>query len=364
MKKKNKIFLYYYINKMKIGIIDDYLKTRPKKINKFLQDNGDKKIIKIQVCRVPLNKAIEKVLSILTLGKSEKLKKNYNYDNMFHLYMSITLENDKEYIIEKNQVVQIIPKKSVKKSNCADSMNTNFTVKDLIEDSEKNYSRIYRYSSHEDNCQKFISTLLNNQGINKFDDFIMQYHVKDILKGNTRKLTQITTDFAGLLKRITGAGDNEEKEIMKEYNLILKDFEKKLGNNSTFNTDLDKIARKHLGNKFHGVYSSDKIPKLNELKPYAIINLDNSKQPGSHWVGLAFDRKMNGGKDLVVYDSFGRKTKKILPDAYKKFNGSGHTIKDTDYDAEQKKSEKNCGQRSLAFLVYYNKHGKDKALII
>lgn len=152
----------------------------------------------------------------------------------------------------------------------------------------------------------------------------------------------------------------EEKEIEKEYNIILEDFKKVLGNDTTFSSDLEKIGYKKLGSRFAGVFPSDKIPRLNQLKKYAIVNLDNSNQPGSHWVAVAYDDKSN---DLVVYDSFGRSSKKILPSIHEKYGGS-YKILDTDYDAEQKTNEDNCGQRSLAFLSYFNKNGKDKSLKI
>lgn len=150
----------------------------------------------------------------------------------------------------------------------------------------------------------------------------------------------------------------EEKKIIEEYNKILKDFENILGNDTTFNTDLQRIAIKKLGSKFSGVYPSDKIPRLNELKSYAIINLDNSSQPGSHWVAVAYDKNTD---KLVFYDSFGRSSKKILPSLHAKFGGS---ILDTEDDAEQKMKEDNCGQRSLAFLSYFDKNGLEKSLKI
>ena len=113
-----------------------------------------------------------------------------------------------------------------------------------------------------------------------------------------------------------------------------------------------------LGNKFKGVYPSDKIPKLNKLQPYAILNLDNSSKPGSHWIAVAYDDNNN---NIVVYDSFGRNSQKIIPNLY---NAYGGRVIDADYDSEQRIKEDNCGQRSLAWLVIADNDGIDDAIMI
>lgn len=130
------------------------------------------------------------------------------------------------------------------------------------------------------------------------------------------------------------------------------------GNKSTYMNDLDRVGRKLLGVKFKGVFPSDKIPKLNDLKPYCVLNLDKSTQPGSHWVALS---KINGKNSCILYDSFGRSNKKIMPNLVNSKNGK---ILDSDRDAEQKISESDCGARSLAFLVVLDKYGVDVAKLI
>lgn len=147
----------------------------------------------------------------------------------------------------------------------------------------------------------------------------------------------------------------EEKEIEDKYNSILQYMKEILGNESTFSNDLETVGYKLFGSKFKGVFPSDKIPQLDSLKRYAIINLDNSKQPGSHWIAIAYD---DSDDSLLVYDSFGRKSTKIIPNLNQLYGGR---FDDTDYDAEQRIKEDNCGQRSLAWLMVYDKMGKQSA---
>lgn len=138
----------------------------------------------------------------------------------------------------------------------------------------------------------------------------------------------------------------------REYLKILKLIEDALGKDSTTNTELDKVGKYVLGDKYVGTFSSDEIPKMKH-GDCCIVNLDDSSKGGSHWVGLYKDKN-----DVIVYDSFGRKSDKILKPV---FNGNGKVL-DTDYDAEQSETEFNCGQRSISALIYCYKYGPDKLL--
>ncbi len=152
---------------------------------------------------------------------------------------------------------------------------------------------------------------------------------------------------------------NKKQIAEKLYNQKLKEIEKyHVGDKTTFLSQLNGAGKKLLGVKFKGVYPSDKIPKLNDLSPYCILNLDSSKEPGSHWIALAKNQDKN---HTIVYDSFGRHNNKIIPNL--KFSGNGRII-DSDRDPEQKPKETNCGARALSFLCIHDKYGEDVAKLI
>jgi hypothetical protein len=129
-----------------------------------------------------------------------------------------------------------------------------------------------------------------------------------------------------------------------------------IGNSTTFQGELEKASIKLLGRLFKGVFPSDKIPPLNDLKPYAILNLDRSDEGGSHWVAIARE-----GNITYLYDSFGRKGSKIIPSLFHSGNGR---IVNTDLDKEQKESETNCGARSLSWLLFFDRYGAKNAVLI
>jgi hypothetical protein len=145
-----------------------------------------------------------------------------------------------------------------------------------------------------------------------------------------------------------------EKRANKIYNITLQEIEKMMGKNSTtFSDELHTLGKKLLGEKFVGVYPADKIPKLRDGQ-YVIANLDEHDMPGSHWIGIVKDNK-----NFLIYDSFGRPGKSIIPTLI----GRGKLI-DTDLDAEQNEKEDNCGQRSIVSLFIHKYFGKDMYMLL
>jgi hypothetical protein len=142
------------------------------------------------------------------------------------------------------------------------------------------------------------------------------------------------------------------------YDAILsKIVEPLIGNKSTYQHELESACIKLLGIEFKGVFPSDQIPVLNDLKKYAIINLDRSTESGSHWVGIAYHNNK-----ILVYDSFGRETVKIMPALFR--SGNGSSIFDTENDPEQTQNETNCGARAAAWLLLFEHYGWEQAMKI
>lgn len=142
----------------------------------------------------------------------------------------------------------------------------------------------------------------------------------------------------------------------KLYNKYLKEIEElhTKHNSTTYLTELLGHGKKLFGVKFRGVYPSDKIPKLNNLQPYCILNLDKSNETGSHWVALC----RNSDGTCIFYDSFGRHHTRIISNL--ELSGNGRIV-NSEKDKEQRISETNCGQRCLAFIKLLHMWGPDVA---
>ena len=150
-----------------------------------------------------------------------------------------------------------------------------------------------------------------------------------------------------------------EKKAVEAYNKYLnKEVYPLIGDKTTYLTQVHGAGKKLLGVKFKGVFPSDKIPKLNDLSPYCVLNLDKSSEPGSHWIALA---KTKGNNEMMVYDSFGRHYKKIIPLLDQSGNGR---ILNSDLDSEQPLKATDCGARCIAWLMVYDKLGPTYAKTI
>jgi len=151
--------------------------------------------------------------------------------------------------------------------------------------------------------------------------------------------------------------DKDEIYANQLYNSILKQVVEPItGDQSTYLNELSAVGRKLLGIHWKGVYPSDKIPKLNGIKKYSILNLDRTGEPGSHWIAIAKE-----GKKTWVYDSFGRSHAKIIKNL--QYSGNGRIV-NTQLDAEQDVLESNCGARCLSYLVLHHGWGSKYSRLI
>lgn len=119
-------------------------------------------------------------------------------------------------------------------------------------------------------------------------------------------------------------------------NTIIENFLGVFGTDTTTNFQLIRWAKLLKIQNFHYAMS-DEVTGLPKSKLYAIINFQNSKQPGSHHV--AYCIKDN---EAYYFDSFGFYPPKEIEHFYKPLNIS-------DYETQPYNTNM-CGQLCLLFL--------------
>ncbi len=186
-------------------------------IRTFINKFGNYKIIAINVCRKPIQKYIEITAELITLGKFNKKKQELNYDKLFHLYLLLTLTDNKENInisLEKNEVVQIKPIYTINDTDCMkvdinknikrrssfsteDKLSSGTFIEFLNNEIKAQGDNFWIYDSIELNCQNFVKNLLinNNLGTNKIFTFIEQ-DVSNLIIKPVQKITRFITDLA------------------------------------------------------------------------------------------------------------------------------------------------------------------------
>lgn len=181
---------------------------------KIMESYGDKVITKIVIQRAPIKTVpVDALMNLITNGNFNKSLKEFGYDKLFHLFMIITLEDQTEISLEKNETIQM--KKSPTKSDF-ETINVNLsgkviTLNELMEKTSNLMgNKFFPYNPINNNCQDFISSVMKAIGLNTsaIDTFVNQpvdklfetYDKSGKLTSWMSKITQLGTKM-NFLKR-------------------------------------------------------------------------------------------------------------------------------------------------------------------
>lgn len=186
--------------------VDKALNTRPGQVDKLLNMYGDNKISKITILRKPIQSGVKKFINFVTKGSFESAQKQMNYDEIYHLYVNFTLDNGKVVGIEKNARVNTklngFPLTGISPSNMLEVSGKNIPLRQFIEAGEKSQgANFYRYNATSYNCQQFINSMMNANGITGTSAFTMQDASKLINSAGLSKGAKVVTDIAALAER-------------------------------------------------------------------------------------------------------------------------------------------------------------------
>ena len=187
------------------------------KIINILEKYGDMKIKSIRIGRRPINSLVEKAFNIISLGKWSQLREQYYYDKLFHLFLIITLENGTVISFEKNSIVTMTvndERCSMKDVDCMnldympDSITLNQLARKPLERVGK--EKYFNYDPFSQNCQAFISLLLNTFGLltPKVKEFVYQdiSEIVEKLPFYVKYIAKAVTDIDATISKVTGAG--------------------------------------------------------------------------------------------------------------------------------------------------------------
>ncbi len=208
---KPPIFPEYAKNKAieKVGkYIDNTLISIPDNIYSLLNKYGNNIIVDISVCRKPIDKLNKMLLHIATYGTLINKLKQYNYDDIFHLYMNIKLDNGLVFGVEKNEVVKIQIGGFYQNQTSVCKQVSNPPRIDLNtfwrNGEAKGGKNFYKYDFAVNNCQKFVNDLLTGNGINELKDFVLQKISEILSDKNIQNIGNKITDVAAIYNKVTG----------------------------------------------------------------------------------------------------------------------------------------------------------------
>jgi len=203
--------------------IDNYTYDQQRLIN-----NNSNNIIKnIYIYRKPIQNIIKQSLNVLSFGKFLNNLKKSPYDDIYHLYMVLILDNNNIILLEKNERINIkllkkieLFKLELNKNNEKLEILINNDIKliDLLNNTYKNMgNNFFIYNSSSYNCQNFVLNILKSNNLYdiKYEKFIYQnpvyfFHKLNYLKNINNTITNIGSKVDLIIK---GSGLNDINKL-------------------------------------------------------------------------------------------------------------------------------------------------------
>ena len=181
-------------------------------IQKLLTQYGDKQITGITIIREPIKQYVNILTNIITLGEIDKYKNTYNINELFHLYMIVSL-NDGSFIrVEKNEEIDIekvnsIPQLDSKFVYVCKLPSNNLTLNILLNKTLNTIgqARYFKYDALNNNCQNYLYNILSTNGFNSINPDMKQFIIQD--------LTQLANKLGDTSKDIMNGLTNIKKRI-------------------------------------------------------------------------------------------------------------------------------------------------------
>jgi hypothetical protein len=186
---------------------------------KTLDKYGTQRIVDMRVCRIPIRKELDYVLNAISLGKWTEARRNY--DELFHLFMEVELEDGTHVLIEKNEQVRIttnVARQGVGVGGKEEQYiiylpnHDDITLIELIMRTLENIGgdNFHIYNAFSFNCQRFLIDILSSNDLltPQLKHFIFQDigEIVEKLPEYTQTIAKTVTNLMNIFDVITGKG--------------------------------------------------------------------------------------------------------------------------------------------------------------
>jgi hypothetical protein len=194
----------------------------PPKVRAILEKVGDQKIKSIAIKRTPVNAVLTGTLSLFSIGKFGK-RFEREFDELFHLFIELTLQNNKKVSLEKNEVINMDINPKQRPNTESETVNTpipDLTLNEMLDNTEKLMGpKFFTYNLTNNNCQDFILSFFKANNIGAAEDltFIKQ-DTKNLFNNLPilRKFANTLTDIGARADVLTSGAGLEDYEKSKE----------------------------------------------------------------------------------------------------------------------------------------------------
>lgn len=182
----------------------------PPKVQDFLNKYGKNIVQNVTIRRTPIKSFITRALDFLSFGKFSELKKQYGYDNFYHLSMVFEFNDESNVmrtaVLEKNQIINL----NLGYSNEAGTeimkanVPPNLTIETMLNNTKAKMgdTNFFTYDAFQNNCQIFLMNVLSANGMltETLQKFILQ-PVDELVKklpGYVAPVARALTDVAAI----------------------------------------------------------------------------------------------------------------------------------------------------------------------
>lgn len=193
-------------------LIDKITGPLPRRAQLILKKYGNIPITKIELKRTPIEKAIGWLMNILSKGSFEENRKQYFYDNYFHLQIVCYLQTGEQIVMEKNQNINIDVYKGDAKNTetmpVSNYSSNNLTMNDLMNNAVQkvSYDRLYRYNPYTANCQMWVGDILQSSNLDTPE--LRKWYLQNIatlvqkMPSTSKFISELSTDIGGYMDKM------------------------------------------------------------------------------------------------------------------------------------------------------------------
>ena len=163
-------------------------------VDKFLKDHGDEAILEIIISRNVVSSILTGSMKLI----STQFRERAGSDKIYHLKLLIRTTHS-NISLEKNEVITISP---YKMNYSAENLYVHFppgiSINILLQNTrEKMGNSFLTYSARDNNCQNFVLSLLESNGLSNSQNVLFtKQSTSAFFSTELRKLTNTITDIA------------------------------------------------------------------------------------------------------------------------------------------------------------------------
>jgi DNA adenine methylase len=174
---------------------------------KVLAEYGDSPISYMMVHRKPIQSAIHTAFQLVTLGQWNNARAQTNQDRLFHLGLVLGVVKDgkvQPILVEKNEVINVAPTNPEGGESMPTPEPKQTTLNQFLENGLKAVGpdRFFTYDPFQNNCQDFVSLLLNaNGGMSPEVEAFVKQPIDQLVKripGWTNAIARSITDLGAV----------------------------------------------------------------------------------------------------------------------------------------------------------------------